>query len=398
MDLQGTTSGSVTDSRDVIRWLLEQTCIGLEQLQPLYYAQGLDFCQRSQSAIENSELLSSSKQCALYLAKLRRDELQTLERMYKPKKREKSVIKAEDFVPSIREFIIKLVAIRRGFEDSNYVAHASALEEVEQEREVAFEVESVREVQRPLCFEPLQFPGLHPDLIQFLENGTIIPDSDGYEPAFTAMAKTALSQRKKVRSETMTMPIFASKELSRTVKLTTGRPNDDFIRPVNWILFGRQTDTAIMINPEEAEAAIPIIRNIPKPVTHLLLYSAPVVRRMMHFNYLAYYALPSMPAEWRAPKWLRIELGLFAGRLYFDFEEYEDVTRSLGLHSTDKIARHVEGTGTPLLFVQEWLSIRRKGQDFTHTPMGAICRGKSLTASHPAFARPEKRTSVSQSP
>lgn len=397
------------NSRDVICWLLEQTCIGLEQLQPLYYAQGLDFCQRYQLAMDYPEFLSSSKERVSYLSRLRRDELQTLERMYKPKQRDRSVIKAEDFAPNIREFVIKLEAVRQGFENMGYMAHTSALEEVEQEREVAFEVESVREVQRPIRFEPLHFPGLHPDLVRFLETGCFLSDSNGYKPAFLTMAKTALGQRRKIRSEIMNMPFFASTELTRTVKLEPGEPNDNFIRPVNWILISRRTDATIMINPEEAEAAIPIIRNLLRPVTHLLLYAAPVVKRMMHFNDLTYYALPAMPTEWCAPKWLRIELGLFSGRLYFDFEEYDDITRFLGLSSTGETAGDVEGTrprtdslvrssglfaANPLLFVQEWLSIRRKGQDFTHTPMGTICRGKSLTASHPFFAGPEKHTAA----
>ena len=32
------------NSSHVVRWLLEQTCSGIEQLQPLYYAQGMITC------------------------------------------------------------------------------------------------------------------------------------------------------------------------------------------------------------------------------------------------------------------------------------------------------------------------------------------------------------------
>jgi hypothetical protein len=223
------------------------------------------------------------------------------------------------------------------------------------------------------------------------------------------MDKTSLGQKMKLRGEIMKIPLFASKEYVRTVKLKPRKPNDNLMRPVNWILFSRRTDTAIVINPEEAEAAIPIIQNLLRSDMHLVLYSAPVVKMMMHFNDMTYYTLPSMPIEWRAPKWLRVVLGLFAGRLYINFEEYEDVTRFLGLSSTSETAKdaketdsridslvHQSGsfTANPLLFVQEWLSIRRKGQDFTHTPMGAICRGKVLVASHPFFARSEKHSDI----
>ena len=52
-------------------------------------------------------------------------------------------------------------------------------------------------------------------------------------------------------------------------------------------------------------------------------------------------------------------------------------------------ARHVRSfTAKPLTFLQEWLAVRRKGQDFAHTPMGHVCQGKPLAASHPFFAGP----------
>jgi hypothetical protein len=44
-------------------------------------------------------------------------------------------------------------------------------------------------------------------------------------------------------------------------------------------------------------------------------------------------------------------------------------------------------TRKPLTFLHEWLTVRRKGQDFAHTPMGYVCQGKPLTANHPFFAK-----------
>ena len=32
----------------------------------------------------------------------------------------------------------------------------------------------------------------------------------------------------------------------------------------------------------------------------------------------------------------------------------------------------------PLVFMQEWLAIRRKGQEFFRTMMGEVCRGRML--------------------
>jgi hypothetical protein len=192
-------------------------------------------------------------------------------------------------------------------------------------------------------------------------------------------------------------------------------------RQVNWILWSDVTGTALVVIPEEAELLYPLIRDAKDPFTHLLTYAAPVTRKMLHFNNLGYYAVPTMPTGWKAPTWLTIELGIFAGRLYFEFEEYGDLCKYLGLdeddaklpetsndavpstelHRTDGAADDAANgaekdksvpqapsfTANPLAFLQEWLAIKRKGQDFAHTPMGYLCHGKLLTASHPFFTR-----------
>ena len=142
---------------------------------------------------------------------------------------------------------------------------------------------------------------------------------------------------------------------------------------------------------------------------------------MLHFNGLNYYAMPGLPLGWKAPTWLMIELGIFAGRLYFEYEEYDDLRRYIGLRDTatmltetpdnavapasldgvhgqiddasenmeiDARAGEVQSfTTKPLTFLREWLAIRRKGQDFLHTPMGCVCQGKSLTQNHPFFKK-----------
>lgn len=138
---------------------------------------------------------------------------------------------------------------------------------------------------------------------------------------------------------------------------------------------------------------------------------------MLHFNDLKYYSVPELPADWEAPMWLRTELGIFAGRLYFEYHEYPHVLRFLGVKdqsgkleeteadgvaneeevnsdaslddTTTAIVERKAFTRRPLAFMAEWLSIRRKGQDISETPMGFICAGKQLLESHPFFLRAE---------
>jgi hypothetical protein len=139
---------------------------------------------------------------------------------------------------------------------------------------------------------------------------------------------------------------------------------------------------------------------------------------MVHFNDLKFWAAPRLPTDWEAPAWLRIELGIFAGRLYFEFSEYKLLCEYLGLHGDSVKLEEVEVeedlgldgvvdeefgeleeesvdkntkvfTKKPLMFLQEWLALRRKGQDFSHTPMGHLCQGKPLLESHPFFTKPQ---------
>ena len=189
---------------------------------------------------------------------------------------------------------------------------------------------------------------------------------------------------------------------------------------MNWILWSTETEMAIIVTPEEAEELIPIIRSIVEPRTHILSYAPPLTGKMLHFNNLTFYAMPSLPAKWTVPDWLKTELGIFSGRLYFEFDEYDCICRYLGQNRRQaedkeevdkqyssnyeddttttlvskqqdnidqKISKngHVTFTSKPITFLQEWLTVRRKGQDFTHTPMGYICHGKPLSATHPFF-------------
>lgn len=161
------------------------------------------------------------------------------------------------------------------------------------------------------------------------------------------------------------------------------------------------TEAALIVIPEEAEELISILRAKHESPTYLLTYAAPVTRRMLHFNDLKFYAVPTLPTNWEAPMWLRVELGVFSGRLYFQFSEYGPLCEFVGVtESSSKIEEETNAstivaaagndatsdnidnsedvetglelklfTRQPLTFVQEWLAVRRKGQDFAHTPM-----------------------------
>lgn len=230
LDLRNKRPNDLIDSYDVICWLLEQTCSGIEQIQPLYFSQGTDFCRRQQAALDNPDRLVHSDQRDAYLSVLRQTEQQTLAQLYKPRLKSKSAKASEFFSPQVAAFTKELYSRKEGFQDTGNAVHGSALQEVEQEREVAFEVEAVREVQRPVHYSPLSFPGfLHKDVLTFVKTGRLAAGYEGYEHAFVALRRTALGLKHGISSEASAAKLFVSKEFTRTVSMPAGRPNDNFL-------------------------------------------------------------------------------------------------------------------------------------------------------------------------
>ncbi|KAI5863834.1 hypothetical protein GGS23DRAFT_516098 [Durotheca rogersii] len=433
-------------SRDVIHWLINNTCDGIEQLQPLYYSQGVDFCNRMQAIDEFPDFLTDDDQRAGFIDAIKHTERQTLQKLYGPQTKAKAS-SVTRWNPKIAEFVEKLEMRRKNFQDTGQAVHPSALQEVEQERETEFEVETVRQVKKPMPYTPYSFPGLHRDLETFARTGRIPAGSDIFVHALKALSRTFLGKKYKVNPEVASSQLFISREFERTVKLVIESANDNFLRPVQWILHTESPETAVIVTPEEAEGLIRIIRDENKhkgeSPTRLLTYAAPVTRRMMHFNKLDFYTIPPISSDWRPAGWLTTELGFFAGRLYFEWAEYEGICSLLGIdvsapsnmvdeldssetetttgqeEASDSrgLVIHPDTQGTrqceepkntsgsavpmpgtkakgltlkPYTFTQEYLAVRRRGQDFAHTPMGFICTGKPLTADSPLFRRADE--------
>jgi hypothetical protein len=386
-------------SVDVVRWLIEQTCNGIEQLEPLYFNQGLNYLQRAQAKLEFPDFLENAQSRKAYLDVVRSKELQSLQQLYEPKHQQRgTLIKVSAFEPCLRTYVNEVLQRRKGFQDRGFAIHASALEEVEQEREMEFEVEAVREVQDPVHFRALKVARLHPDIEKLATTGRLTARSDAFQPMFHALQKTAIGMRHRTITATGTAArLHVSTQFTRTVSVN--EPNDNFLRPCQWFLWSHSNHIGLLISPEETNALIPILRNACSGETmcHLIVYSAPITRRMLQFNDLDYYAIPPLPKNFKAPTWLKVELGIFAGRLYFEWNEYEEILSYLGIQLSDEAGDPSEQSHRkdafatkPLAFLHEWLAVRRKGQDFEHTPMGFITTGKPLFADHPFFSAATK--------
>ncbi|OWY47029.1 uncharacterized protein AALT_g10973 [Alternaria alternata] len=380
-DVCGRSRDHKVDSSHVVRWLLEQTCRTNEQLQNLYISQGTDFCNRVNAEWENAAFLFDAQDESAFVKVLRHPEQQTLEQLYGGRTENvHSTSSPTIMFPQLEAFGNKLNQLLLSTSQTADNLHSSALEEVEQEREVEFQVEEVREVQKALHYEAHTFPGLHPAISGFVSTGRLCGNV-GYERVLNAVSHTSTGERSGIGGTGSSL--FVSAEFIRTIKTNERGLIDNFLRPVEWILYNPVTSDALIVIAEEAEPMIPQLRTQAfPPKVHLLTYSAPVTKKMLPFSGLRYYCAPALPREHTIPPSLVVELGLFAGRLYMGYEECVSLVKYIDDVSA---SRRSNATTEKTRFILEWTSLRRKGQDVMHTPLGYVCQGRPLGIEHAFF-------------
>ncbi|KAF9890132.1 hypothetical protein FE257_006293 [Aspergillus nanangensis] len=376
------------ESPHVISWLFEQTCQANEQLQPLYLSQGFEFCRRKQSEWTNLEFVSDEDQRAEYLKHLLLQEQQTLKELYYPKQDAHTLDQLPESNGQLQEFWTELKVRQSAHGSKIQLGQNSAFEEVEQEREVEFEVEEIREIQRPVYLKPHVFRGLHPQLHHFARSGNI-EGTGWYTTLFSALQRTEIGKKSGVRSDDTN--VLLSDEFIRTVHSEGARWQEDFLRPVHWILWSHSAGKAMVIIPEEAENLMRIMLDKKQPPeTCLIVYAAPITKHMLHFNDFHYYSVPEFTGD--LPDLVKIQLSLLAGRLYFPIEEYPSIVQYLGLQTEpissspmkpfalwNTISSSVQlPVPNKVKFLEEWFAASRKGQDFRDTPMGHAVGGNML--------------------
>lgn len=93
LDLQKRPANFQVTSRDVISWLLKQSCNAIEQLEPLHFNQGNTFVRHEQAKMSNPDYLTNVHQRANYLSVVETKESQTLKQLYEPKHMKKGISK-----------------------------------------------------------------------------------------------------------------------------------------------------------------------------------------------------------------------------------------------------------------------------------------------------------------
>jgi hypothetical protein len=335
-------------SNDVLRWVFAQTCDTIEQLEPSYFAQTSQYLKQEQARLEHPRYLHDPSSQDTFLATVRIKESLTLKQLYEPKsQRRAGNVDVVSWKPSLQVIWEELQRRKQHFQDRGNAVHASTLEEVEietereTEREVQTEVENVREVQQALLYNACPLRKLHEDIKHFVTFGRLVAGSDAYRPMFSVLGRTMLGLKHTVNSS-MKSGLWISAQFLRTIDLYES--NDNYTRSSHWVVWSSISQQALLVSPEEADALTHIMRQEhsydANGSVHLILYAAPVTRRMLHFNQLDYYAVPALPTDFEAPTWLRVELGLFSGRLYLEWDEYYTLLEYLGLDKN--LAQHPE--------------------------------------------------------
>lgn len=219
------------NSTDVVTWLLEQTCRGNEQMRLLYQAQGIDFCRRSNAALLFPNRLDRPESAKPYLDTVFLPEHQSLAELYSSGNGSSaheddeglaSRTEMDYLSPLLEKFATVIRNQKAAVKATDGAAiYGSALEEVELQREVEFQVEEVRHSQSPPAYKAHRFPGLHEQIKAFALEGKLdVTAQNGFEKAFNMVMKTPIGR--KFRLSTKTSKLYISTEWRRTIVRSSG--------------------------------------------------------------------------------------------------------------------------------------------------------------------------------
>lgn len=211
--------GASINSSHVVTWLLEQTCRANEQLTNLHLAQGVDYCRRMDGQWSNPKFLTDDLHRTKLLNVIQQSERQSLEQQYGPLTDASTRGSADEVsYAELKGFMSKLTTQRKAMvqKANGHGMHSSALEEIEQQREVEVEVEEVRHVQKHKHYGALKFNELHSAIEQFVRTGRLV-GNQGYVHAFDSLQDTAIGQKYDLGGTGSLF--FVSKEFTRSVVL-----------------------------------------------------------------------------------------------------------------------------------------------------------------------------------
>lgn len=390
-------SSAAIEVRDVLHWAISETFSDTERIMPLWAAQGARFLR--QEAFWNSAQSDGATRMSSTIAeKFLDDEAQSIEARYRPR-----FEKATSVADLLGTDTPRLEEIEERWNEFDHLDFKSSTLEEEQERELSPEIEQEREVQRPDPARPAKHY-LHPDVISFVDTGSLAPTSSAYMPAFHSLGGTSATGYFRSSQLNSDSKLYVTSDFTQTVDASgIGYVSDSYQRPVQWILSSRAkgrsaVEVLMIISPFEAEQLMPSLQTKKSKKVTLHLYKPRCLTGHRSFDQLDFYSIPTRTSPLEIPQALRIELNLFSGQLYFDmYASYLDTCRFLGLaadvtkegevvDADGYILRDADGKSkydkSPVQFLKVLTSkIRRNGQDISKTHVGSMLDGKLLLQS-----------------
>ncbi|KAG6814907.1 hypothetical protein H0H93_011790, partial [Arthromyces matolae] len=253
------------------------------------------------------------------------------------------------------------------------------------ERQVSQEAERERQRELPPKVEAA-VPHLHDALRLLIKDGTFKPGgASPFIPLFT------------FGGHKWSKALFSTRDFAETIK--SGSSTGDFLRPVNWILSVQAHRVLVVLSPHEVNLCLPLISKSKHVYLHV--YTPRVNRTMKTTEDLRFFTIPELPASPDLLPFipsLMLQVNLWAGQLYLkDFATYQQLCRVLGLIGAEagpqswdsdgfvKPEDRVEGMKeecimrqSPVTFLKELFSLRRKGIGYEPTHIGKILAVKPL--------------------
>ncbi|KAJ7574854.1 hypothetical protein C8J56DRAFT_1172554 [Mycena floridula] len=387
---------------EIIRWSIANTCTEIQHFVPHWAEQGLDYSRRSkpyEKLLHLPKLPEKKKKKKLHLQRFTDEihemrkawlqpEARSIEAMYDFGETDSLVSKNQEImaIPALRDRLA-ILGIDQPIQNFGN-------QDEEQEREVSHELERERQVQRPPKTHPL-IHKLDLDVKTLVTTGRIRPSS----PAFKRLWSIFPSLSHLISPMARELPsIYATEDFVKTVVMKAVDQSDihDYIRPIQWILSVRPAAVGsgsrlVIISPYEANELLPAIRT--SSYVHLHLYAPRVLNEMPSFEDLKFHCIPPLSPSWIPPKPRPVtQLNLMAGQLYFNsFEAYADACNYLSLRPEAKYAESTESDGfvpppnnsmfkkSPVPFLRELISARRKGNGYAPTHIGRLLQGRALS-------------------
>ncbi|KAG6843280.1 hypothetical protein H0H87_006302 [Tephrocybe sp. NHM501043] len=365
-------------SADILRWSMWNTCEHIRHYLPHWAQQGVEYKRRNDAWILHESDTSAPNALQTLRSSWEEPDARTLEEMYEEQPNLQATSNHPAFqLPYLRERLDYLVVTDLG----------NPKTDEEQERQVAKEAERERQRELPLKVQPAT-SNLHEGLNTLVQSGTFSPEGDSpFVPLFSPLD----TQHK------WSVALFSTRDFVTTIK--DGKSTGDYLRPVNWILSVPAHQVLILISPFEANALLPAISK--SKHVHLHIYTPRVNKNMKSTEDLRFFSVPALPASTNPLSFITepmIQLNIWAGQLYLkDFETYKQLCRVLGLVGGDAGAREWDSDGfvkpenrtgamkeqcqmvvSPVVFVKELFSLRRKGMGYEQAHMGKILNARPL--------------------